>query len=71
MISQSPMINFYVQLFQLNENEKEHFTKIYSKLKNLYSELYKDKSLPFKEEYFIKSSIFTLYTNLKKNKRIF
>ncbi len=62
------MENFYVQLFQLNENEIEQFTKIYSKLKNLYSELYKDKSLPFKEEYFIKASIFTLYTNLKKTK---
>ena len=61
-------IKYYFDLFELDEKEQEEFSKIYSKLKNLNVESYRDKTLPFNEESFIKACIFTIYSNSKKTK---
>ena len=61
-------IQFYFDLFEMKGKEQEEFSKIYSKLKNIYSDSYRDKTIPFNEESFIKACIFTIYINSKKTK---
>ena len=55
---------FFFDLFQLNEKEKEDFSKIYSKFENIEIQSIRDKI--FNKECLIKTCIFIIYINSNK-----
>ena len=68
MISEDEKIKlFFFDLFQLNEKEKEDFSKIYSKFENIEIQSIRDKI--FNKECLIKTCIFIIYINSKKTKK--
>ena len=58
---------FYFDLFQLNEKEKDDFSKIYSKLENI--EIPSIRDIIFNKECLIKTCIFIVYINSNKTKK--